>query len=111
MPLPVFPAKPADGATVNIAVVGVASQPVLVCPNATQDVQVRIYYPGTIQAFIKAGQDNSVAATVANDIPVVVGPSCEVLSFPAQPSGKLWIACIGAAASAGPIYFTPVVGN
>ena len=111
MPLPVFPAKPADGATVNIAVVGVASQPVLVCTNATQDVQVRIYYPGTGQPFIKAGQDNTVVATTTADIPVAVGPSRDVFTFPAQPSGKLWIACIGAAAAGGAIYFTPVVGN
>lgn len=109
MPLPIAAFSPADGASATIANVGTTSQNVLVATNANAPVQVRINYPGTTQAFLKAGKDNTVAATVAADVAVTQG--CEIMSFPAQPGGQLWLAVIGAGAGAGPIYFAVGVGN
>lgn len=93
------PFRPNGAVTVNVDV-GAASARVAI--NAGE--QQRVMNNGTATAWIKWG-DVTVAAVIANDIPVGPGVT-EVLT---PPPGTTYVAAI-AAGSTGKIYFTPGVG-
>ena len=92
--------RPTGANTVNIDVAA-ASARVLLNPGA----QIRVMNNGTATAWIKWG-DVTVAAVLANDIPVGPGVT-EVLTPPVDAT---YVAAIAAGAT-GKIYFTPGVGG
>jgi hypothetical protein len=98
------PFKP-TGPTVNI-VTGVASGNVLIEGDSTIWRKIRVMNNASSTVWIKFGTDNTVAATVAADIPIGSGGT-EVFTVHSTP---IYIAAIVASGTPGNVYATPGEG-
>lgn len=94
------PLRPTGGATVNIDVAAASANVAL-----SSGEQVWICNDGTATAWLKFGNDNTVAATLAAGFPIKSGVDV-VLTLP---PGTTHVAAIAAGAT-GKVYFTPASG-
>lgn len=95
--------RPEPSKTVNIPAT-TASANVQVQPSGVNARHVRIYNSGSVTAFIKEGQDNTVSASAAVDFPV--GPGRDIVIS----SRSTWMAAVTGAAGTCTVYFTPGEG-
>jgi hypothetical protein len=103
-----FTPKP-SGATVNITPTTTSSNIAMneIQVNNVSRGNMRIYNNTGSVVFIKFGPDNTVAATVASDIPIAAG---EVEVFGVRPDVTYVAAILASGTATGAIYFSPGEG-